>query len=1240
MQSTNIDSRQLTLTGTTAAPKARARRSRAQSATMQTTLSGSPEDAFLGSRGGLPTRKAQLQAMARAMGLSTDGTIAQLRSTILVGLGRSTPEIQQQRTEDTRQRSRSRRTQRRADQRRSDERRQEQSITAEIEAMLNLLIIPDQFGMTKEVVRFNRDRTDMRHILETILRVFPNTRFLIGAESTFLTITPDNIMRILALTKRIRSGELDYTEVVDQEWSTKPRKSDDEIEMIEVSPEIQVKLGPVARGLRSTGGFFKHINLTHFDLSRYGIYKSEEEIICEDNCLYLALQQGGFPEDKLEDLRITLRTRDIPEYRLKQVCEKFTCRMRVSKKGCTIVYGKAGPTYNIGLLNEHYFINEVAEVTAFAIDNYDEVKNLPYCHNIRAKDGKKWKRTKGDASANHYCKSFHLIEKLLQTKHVRPIEYGDTIMATSFHDKFKQKSGIILKDIPESNFKSKKDKKKPPAKETLRYFFDFETCPAEKNEDGTNANHSSYGVSVHFSDDEKKWFEGDDHVEQALQWMTKSVGKKTNDYRDLKDYNVLMLAHNLSYDIRFLMDRIGCHGVLQKGSKTLTANCSRSVPIQWEDADGNAAGFKTVPFQLKDTACMITMKLAQFGKCFNLDTEKDVMPYKLYTKANVSKRLCTIEEASEAFAKEDKEHEMPQFLSNLNKIGLASNFVKAPGTDTWVHDGKFDIMEYAKYYCEKDTEVLCKGYETFREWILEALDIDIDHQVTISSVSRTYLQNRGCFEGVEQMGGMTREFHKQFMVGGRVMTRENKKVHVKPEKTHKKVHVKPETYKEGSLGYLLKPEESVKEKTRKTISDYAVPLYPSGFLKRKTRKAISDYDAVSLYPSAMARMPGFLKGKPKILEPHMLNQEFLDQQDGYFVHARVTKVGIRRAFPLLTCIKEDGTRLFSNDIEEIRVDKVSLEDLIKFQKVEVEILDGTYYNEGHNSKICEVMKELFELRKQKKAEGNPIQEVYKLVMNSGYGFTMMKAPEYDIQIKGCDEANTFIGRNYNAIHSIVEIGTNKTLVKSHKNIDDHFVPLHCGIEVLSMSKRIMNETMCLAEDIGIPIYYQDTDSMHLPEEDVPKLEQAFEKLYGKKLNGKNLGQFHPDFEIKDADGVELEGYSDVRSSELIAIGKKCYLDILEATNPNGKKEQHLHVRMKGVPTKVVKWTAKRLYPKLGEVDAVRKLYLQLLNGKEIRFDLTVNGTRTCFDSQRDFTVRSRDKFDRKLSFKQQDLLTF
>ena len=53
--------------------------------------------------------------------------------------------------------------------------------------------------------------------------------------------------------------------------------------------------------------------------------------------------------------------------------------------------------------------------------------------------------------------------------------------------------------------------------------------------------------------------------------------------------------------------------------------------------------------------------------------------------------------------------------------------------------------------------------------------------------------------------------------------------------------------------------------------------------------------------------------------------------------------------------------------------------------------------------------------------------------------------------------------------------------------------------------------MCLAYDIGCRIFYQDTDSMHIFKEDLPKLEQEFRQKYNRELRGKNLGQFHSDF---------------------------------------------------------------------------------------------------------------------------------
>ena len=68
-----------------------------------------------------------------------------------------------------------------------------------------------------------------------------------------------------------------------------------------------------------------------------------------------------------------------------------------------------------------------------------------------------------------------------------------------------------------------------------------------------------------------------------------------------------------------------------------------------------------------------------------------------------------------------------------------------------------------------------------------------------------------------------------------------------------------------------------------------------------------------------------------------------------------------------------------------------------------------------------------------------------------------------------------------------------------------------GTQILSVSKRIMNEAMCLVEDIGIQVYYQDTHSMHIPRYDVVRLAEAFKTKYNRELIGNQLGQFHSDF---------------------------------------------------------------------------------------------------------------------------------
>ena len=60
--------------------------------------------------------------------------------------------------------------------------------------------------------------------------------------------------------------------------------------------------------------------------------------------------------------------------------------------------------------------------------------------------------------------------------------------------------------------------------------------------------------------------------------------------------------------------------------------------------------------------------------------------------------------------------------------------------------------------------------------------------------------------------------------------------------------------------------------------------------------------------------------------------------------------------------------MFSNDVvgETIYTDKTALEDAIQFQDIDFEILDGYYFNEGHNDKTNHAIKHLYTKRKTKK----------------------------------------------------------------------------------------------------------------------------------------------------------------------------------------------------------------------------------------------------------------------------------
>ena len=83
----------------------------------------------------------------------------------------------------------------------------------------------------------------------------------------------------------------------------------------------------------------------------------------------------------------------------------------------------------------------------------------------------------------------------------------------------------------------------------------------------------------------------------------------------------------------------------------------------------------------------------------------------------------------------------------------------------------------------------------------------------------------------------------------------------------------------------------------------------------------------------------------------------------------------------------------------------------------------------------------------------------------------------------------------------------------------HFKYVHCGIEILSMSKRIMNKVFDVSNDCGVKVYYQATDSIHLNYDDVGKIVKIYKQTYNQDLAGDRLGNFHVYFSM---DGVVTE----------------------------------------------------------------------------------------------------------------------
>ena len=898
--------------------------------------------------------------------------------------------------------------------------------------------------------------------------------------------------------------------------------------------------GSKARKINS-GAYFSYFNKTEYDLSRYQIFKQDQYTENPENCLIHTLRLNGVDEDTLNQIKRELNINLVSVLNLTKLMKKHNLNYELlykdikfdrNRKNIKINNEEDDKIIKIGLVNNHYFINEDLKVN---IQDFNKEVRI-----------RKTIKTSYDLIK-------YLFEKNDNNQYLIPISM-ENIKNLEHFRKLEEYT-----DLRNPNDKEYKDVSKLTIKKPFSY---------HGKDDDYNPNNN---FEVVFADIETYY---DKDKKYQVPYCLVTISRDNNiqvfygidcvkNYLDSINKHTMLIFHNLRFDFSAFIDYL----------------------------DGRISNYISVGTQLKniqtyynnhfivfkDNRNFLNMKLKDLPSMFNLDSgDKDVFPYDLMNKDNIDK-LIPLGECLHNLNKKDNEQSTSlienDFIINCNKkecISLINGIQYV------------DIKKYTTEYCIQDVKILRASYEKFRNLVFkltkDELDysckkdlgdnyygLDIDNYLSIPALASDYFKINKCYDNLYALSGISSDFIRKCIVGGRCMTNQNKKIH--------------------------------------------------------TKTPLEDLDANSLYPSAIAFYDTHLQGLPKVLTEEHFNKLYnnLDLFDGYFVEIKAISINQERDFPVLSYKDENHVRNFSNDVKDrtYYVDKLTLQEAVKYQGLKFEFIRGYYFNEGFNNKCKEFIKEVYNKRIMYKQQKNPIQNVLKLLMNSYYGKMIQKPIQEDyVFVKKEQHENYIISICDRHIES-TEINDYFYMVKNKKSILCEYSIPHVGCMILSASKAIMNKVMYLAEDNDIKVYYQDTDSTHIPYDKSELLANLYRDKYNQELIGSNLGQFSSDFDIKKANKN-----FEVKAVEAIFLGKKAYIDKIQYRDiEDNKIKYHYHCRLKGIPNILI-----------DEVEDKIKLYKDLYDSKKIKFDLS----KVClFDNGKDFKIRNKKSFIREISFNNQ-----
>ena len=879
-----------------------------------------------------------------------------------------------------------------------------------------------------------------------------------------------------------------------------------------------------------TAAFFNYLNTSELDLTRYQIIRQQDDgkTINKEQCLIYCFRLLNISESSINAIKLAMVSNYIPKSSLKKISTI------IKKK--IIIHSTRNNKYE-QMIQEYGEYEESVHIGLYE-DHYFVYENTKYNKYFidnydtlnKINDCFNILRTdkKGDKVYYRYGEKRCDSLYLINKLFEKGYFKKDTSIINSFI------GSSVVEAIPLDNIDNEQMLYEVKEKERDYgdvFYADCESCV-------TGEIHEVLMIGVIHSE----------HTKPEIYTLNSTVDDMVNKlFNYVKKYNKSKLPpiiyfHNLKYDYM---------GLLKK-YLTLSGECTKANQVYSVDAFHYGYAIK-----LRDSFKLANFKLGDFSKIFTLaHSKKEAIAYEYYNKDNINNDRTEVEEYIKHFKKES---DIVLFNSIMNENKELFEY----------KEGCFNSSKYYKYYLEYDCIVLKEGINKYVNIINEITSKDnktplyLHDSLTISSLVNKYMSVNGAYDECYQINSNLREYVSNAVYGGRV----------------------------------------------NACAD---------FKKKIVEQEINDYDCTSMYPSAMYRLCneiGIPKGEAKIMDT--FNENY-----NYFIgRFEITKINKRQQNPFIAIKTKNGID-YVNDFKYddegkqipmiVTIDKITLEDYIKFHDIEYKFIDGIYWNSGYNKKLGALIYDLFESRASYKKtmktltdddptylKYNSIQEIIKLMMNSVYGKTIIKKNNEKIKFidnttKGGvvdDNINSYIYNNFNTKKEYVRINDRQTQVKDF-DMDMSFNLAHVGVLILSYSKRIINEVMAVASDNNIPIYYQDTDSMHLNNADIVKLEELYSEKYpGRQIGGDKLCQFHSDFKLKGACGKIL-------ATKSIFLGKKSYIDVLESVDKNGNKITGYHMRMKGISEDALAYCADTQFG--GDYF---ELYKSLSEGNEIQFIL-------------------------------------